>query len=157
MTMAQESLAEALRLYRQSADANGRAWATHNLGHIAVDAGDYDRAATVLLEALREWHRGRQIGEVASSIAGLASVAVHLGELTLAAQHCGSVDSMLAAARTVLSPVDDQTYRRNVAILKAQIGEDAYDAARLEAMRLTVDEVVSQAIQVWSAQDDGQP
>jgi non-specific serine/threonine protein kinase len=148
---AREGFTEALRLYQHSADANGLAWATHNLGHLAVDVGDYERAGALFLEALRERHRRRQIGDVASSLAALASVATQLGEFSLAAQHCGSVDGLLATSRAVLSPVDDRTYRRDVTNLKAEMGEEVFSAAQLEGMRLTVDEAVSQAIEVWSA------
>jgi hypothetical protein len=148
---ARENFTEALALFRQSADANGLAWATHNLGHIAVITGDHESAVALFLEALRERHRRQQIGDVASTLAGLASVAIHLGNVRLASQHCGSVDGLLATSRTVLSPVDDRTYRRDVANLKAELGEESYGAGHQEGMTLTCDEAVSHAIEVWSA------
>jgi non-specific serine/threonine protein kinase len=148
---ARENFTEAVTLYLQSGDANGLAWAKHNLGYLAVDAGDYESAATLFVEALRERHRRQQVGDVASTLAGLARVATHLGKVRLAAQHCGTVDGLLATSRTVLSPVDDRTYRQDVANLKAEMGEESYGAGHQEGMTLTFDEAVSHAIEVWSA------
>jgi tetratricopeptide (TPR) repeat protein len=147
---ARENFTEAVALYQQSGDANGRAWATHNLGHLAVTTGEYERAAALFVAALRERHRRQQMGDIASTLAGLASVATHLGKLRLAAQHCGSVEGLLVTARAVLSPVDELTYRRDTDHLKAALGADVFHVAQVAGARLTVEEAVAQALAVWS-------
>jgi predicted ATPase/DNA-binding XRE family transcriptional regulator len=147
---ARQNFTDGLALYQQRTDPSGAAWANHNLGHLALRAGDRQAAAALFIEALQERATRHQVWGVAASLAGLASVAAQLGKLQLAAQHCGSVEGMLATSRTVLSPVDDSTYHRDVANLKAEMGEEAFAAARLEGMRLTVDEAVSRAFDAWT-------
>jgi len=148
---AREDFTEALALYRQTADTAGASWAMHNLGHVALRTENSQEAVAVFVEALRERSTRRQIGDAAASLAGLASVAAHLDKLGLAARHFGSVDGLLSASHTVLTPVDDLVYRRDVAKVKARMGEKAYSAAWSLGKALTLDEAVSEAVQVWSA------
>jgi predicted ATPase/DNA-binding XRE family transcriptional regulator len=151
---ARENFTEALALYRQTTDFSGVAWATHNLGHLALRGGQCQRGAALFVEALRERYRRHQIGDVASSLAGLASVAAQLGKSGLAARHFGSVDGLLTTFHMVLTPVDELTYRRDVAKVKIELGENAYDSAWSEGNGLTYDEAVSDAIEVWSEPGD---
>jgi tetratricopeptide (TPR) repeat protein len=148
---AREDFTEALALYRQTTDTSGASWAMHNLGHVALRTENSQEAVALFVEALRERSTRRQIGDAASSLAGLASVAAQLGNLGLAARHFGSVDGLLSASHTVLAPVDDLVYRRDVAKVKARMGEKAYSAAWSVGKALTLDEAVSEAVQVWSA------
>ncbi len=151
---ARENFTEGLALYRQTTDSSGAAWATHNLGHLMLRTEDCQTGAALFVEALRERHRRHQVGDVASTLAGLASVAAQLGKLGLAARHFGSVDGLLTTSHTVLTPVDDVTYRRDVTKVKIEMGEKAYDSAWSEGTGLTYDEAVSDAIEVWSEPGD---
>jgi predicted ATPase/DNA-binding XRE family transcriptional regulator len=151
---ARESFTAGLALYRQTTDSSGVAWATHNLGHLELQAGDCQTGAALFVEALRERYRLRQVGDIVSTLAGLASVAAQLGELSLAARHLGSVDGLLTTSRTVLTPVDDLTYRRDAATVKVEMGKQAYDSAWSEGRGLTFDEIVSNAIKIWSEPGD---
>jgi tetratricopeptide (TPR) repeat protein len=147
---ARENFTEGLALYRQTTDSSGVAWATHNLGHLALRAGDCQMGAVLFIQALRERYRRHQLGDVASSLAGLASVAAQLGKSSLAARHIGSVNGLLTTSHTVLTPVDDLTYRRDEAKLKVEMGVKAYSSAWSEGKRLAFDEAVSQAIGLWA-------
>jgi hypothetical protein len=74
-----------------------------------------------------------------------------LGKSGLAARHFGSVDGLLTTSHTVLTPVDEVTYRRDVAMVKIEMGEKAYDSAWSGGKGLTYDEAVSE---VWSEPGD---
>ena len=69
--------AEALALFRQCGDGQRASYCLHNMGNIARDAGDHDRAETLLRESLALadevgdlWHRAyclRSLGDVAEA------------------------------------------------------------------------------------------
>jgi tetratricopeptide (TPR) repeat protein len=148
---ARANFTEGLALYQQRTDFSGAAWASHNLGHLALRAGDHQAAAALFIEALQERATLHQVWGAAASLAGLASVAAHLHKFGLAARHFGSVDGLLSASHTVLAPVDDLVYRRDVVKVKARMGEKACSAAWSVGEALTLDEAVSEAVQVWLA------
>lgn len=106
-----------------------RAWALHNLGHVALAAGDLPTAAARFRESMVLRQPLGASVSAAGTLAGLAGVALRQGDLIAAAWLFGSVDAMLSDTRTVLPPGDEQVRRRDDAALRGRLADADYAAA----------------------------
>jgi tetratricopeptide (TPR) repeat protein len=94
------------------------AWALHNLGHVALQSGDFFTAKTRFHDSLRLRLRLGPSGDVAAGLGGMASVALREGAVDEAARLFGEVDSMLESTHSVLPPADELVRRADVARLR---------------------------------------
>ncbi len=75
LTLAQRRLEQSLALWRRAADRRGAARALQELGSIAVEQGDYTRAAELLTEALNQAYALDDAWLIAISLSKLADLA----------------------------------------------------------------------------------
>ncbi len=138
---------EALALFRGlSADA-GIAWSLHNLGQIAALRTDAaPRAASLFAEALTIRHRHQYAHGIASELAAIAGLHGRAGEYERAARLLGATEALLERASTVLTPVDQAAFERDVAAARAQLDESAFDASWAAGRALSVDQAVAEAL-----------
>lgn len=88
--------------------------ALHNLGEVAHDLGDADRAAALFGEGLT---LGRAMGDketMASCLEGCAHVAVAQGQPGRATHLLGAADALRAATGVPFPPTDQAGYDRTV-------------------------------------------
>jgi len=109
-------------------------WALHNLGHIALDAGDLWTAATRFRESIALRRRGGPTLNYAAGLAGLAAVAFRSGALVDAARLYGAVASMLDTTHTVLAPADEHVRSADLAAVHAVLDRQG-EVAALEGGR----------------------
>ena len=105
------------------------AWALHNLGHVALQSDDRSTAAARFRESLLLRWRSGPGADVAAGLAGMASVALHDGELTEALRLFGAVDRTLETAHRVLSPADERVRREDLTAIHLRLDSRAIDAA----------------------------
>jgi hypothetical protein len=60
----------------------------------------------------------------------------------------GAVDALLAAAGARLEPADQPEFDRNVAMLHARLGQEAFEAAWAEGQRMRLERAVEYALTV---------
>jgi predicted ATPase/DNA-binding CsgD family transcriptional regulator len=107
-------------------------WSLHNLGHVDLHSGDLGAAAGRFRESLLlRWRLGPG-AELATSVAGMASVALREGQLTEAVRLLGAVDGMLELTGFVLPPADELVRRADLAAIHSRLDDPAFDAAFAE-------------------------
>jgi DNA-binding CsgD family transcriptional regulator len=125
------------------------AWPTalnqSQLGELATDRGELDRAEALGREGLR---RAWAIGErryLAGALAGLARTAAARGDPARAARLYGAVDAVLEATGANLPMTAVLGYERARAAVRAALGEPAFAAARAGGRALPLPEAVAEA------------
>ena len=132
---------EALRDGRGFDDAPLISWSLHNLGHVALQAGDLPLAAARLNESLTLRRRGGPPIDLASSFAAFASLAMRAGSPGDAALLFAAADAMLATVQGVLAPADVQVRSADIAVVRAQLGDTAFTAASAEGREASLEAV----------------
>ena len=127
-----QSFEEALATGRELDDGMILGWSLHNLGHVALHSGDVAAAAARLRERLvLRWRLGPG-SEVAAGLAGMAGVALCVGQGTQAVRLFGAAEAMLESTGFVLPPADEQVRRVDLAAIRLQLDEGAFVAAFAE-------------------------
>jgi predicted ATPase/DNA-binding CsgD family transcriptional regulator len=113
----QKAAEEALSIWRELGQAgqSGAASMLNALGDIATEAGDYDRAAVLLQEAMQLFREVNDIGGISQTHMELGWAAMRSGDYPLAASH---LEDYLALARQVGDPTQ-------VALALSGLGEVA--------------------------------
>lgn len=136
---------QALATGRALADDMIVAWSLHNLGHIAIRAGDRQEAAARFHESLLlRWRLGPGV-DVAASLAGVAGVALRDDQLTSSLRLFGAVDHMLESTQNVLPPADELVRRNDLAGIRQRLADDALNATFREGQAARFDDLEEMA------------
>lgn len=104
----------------------------HNLGYIALRAGNGRRARATFREALQQFRdQGDQRG-IADCLDGMAGVLVVMGQAERAAELFGAAEALRERVGTVVWPANLADYQRSIAVLR-----DSLDAGTLDRAWLT--------------------
>jgi hypothetical protein len=163
--LAEELVADALHHARELGHPIGIPLSLVVLGHIALDQGEVDRAATRIgesLEYLRDigerWGTtGRLKGVAAVAAApwgipacleGLGGVAGARGEAARAVRLFGATAVLRELVGYAREPVDQPGFARWSAPVRATLGEEAFAAAWAEGEAMTLDDAVAEALAI---------
>jgi predicted ATPase/DNA-binding SARP family transcriptional activator len=137
---------ESRALYAQLRDKRGESWALHNLAMIARQSGDL--ASGYILEeqslALRSELGDRQ--GIATCLTGFAEQARAEGQPERAARLLGAMEAVSGAIGHALTRHERALYEREVAAVRAALGEEGIAAARAAGRALTVEQAVAEAL-----------
>jgi DNA-binding NarL/FixJ family response regulator len=119
------------------------------LGHLALEEGDPQRAASLFEASLRPL---REMGSprgtvVALGLAGVAGVAAAGGQPGRAARLLGAADALLTAAGIRRDPLRQYEYDRYAAAARAQLDQQAYTVALAEGRAMTLDAALAYALE----------
>jgi len=118
-----------------------------NLGHVAVNQGDYPAARALLDESLTI---RRELGDrfgIPYSLDGLAALVASLCEPLRAARIWGAAERLRAEIGTPLLAWERAGYDRSVAAARIASGDDiAFDSAWQEGRGLTLDGAIDIAL-----------
>ena len=118
----------------------------YHLGLVALMQGDRARAATLLRESLQQRvAQGNTLG-VARCLEGLAGVALVSGQHERAARLFGAAEALRAVAGTPQWPIDQPGHARDVAAVRAMLGEDAFAAAWAGGRAMTAEQAAEFAL-----------
>jgi non-specific serine/threonine protein kinase len=121
-------LTEALGRHRDLADNYGVAISLNALGLVACDQGDYRRAIDSFRESLGAW---RTIGTeevLADWLAGVATLAVALGQGEWAVRLFARADALADALGYAFTPPERQRHERAAMTSRQALGDTAFDA-----------------------------
>ena len=85
-------------------------------------------------------------GRTLNCIAGLAGVAGALGQLQRASRLFGAVATHSERLQYRLDPADQIEFDRNVAAVRAQLTDDAFNAAWAEGRAMTLEQAIAFAL-----------
>jgi len=117
----------------------------HNLGYVALAAGEPAQAAACFTRAMARFRRSGDRRGAAECVIGLAAVRASAGHLRDAARLFGAGVAALEALGSALFPANLTDYERWVAVARAGLDSDTYGAAWAEGRALSLEQAVAHA------------
>ena len=136
---------EGMTICREVGDKRALGWALYVLGRMARYQEDYGRARVLLGESLSVF---REVGELVGTAHTLElwpHLALNSTEPARAARLFGAAEALRQIMGAPLPPSDRAEYERNVAAVRAQLGEEMFAAAWAEGRAMTMEQAVEYA------------
>lgn len=124
----------------------GIAWSLYHLGSVARHQGDYEKAAVLLEESLAVFRDLGQKSAVADLIDRLGGIAAAQGVPTQAARLLGAADALRQAISSRLTSSVRADYERDVAAVRAALGNEAFAAAWADGRAMTLEQAIEHAL-----------
>lgn len=138
---------EVLPILQELGDEQGTAFSLAGLGTVGVEQGDISRGQQLLAQSMRIFRRLGKPRDMLFALYGLADVASHSKAFDRAARVLGGAERIRAEAGAVLSPYEQHRYERQVAGVRAGLGDDtSFDRAWQEGRAMTVEETIDYAL-----------
>jgi predicted ATPase/DNA-binding CsgD family transcriptional regulator len=141
-------LEEGLGLFKEMGDPYGTAICCGTLGFVALHQDDVDQADAWFEEALISLRELRDRVGILHCLIGAASVNGLRGAPDRAARLLGAAEALGEAATVPLLPAIEARYKyeRDVAAVRSQLGEKAFEAAWAEGRAMTPEEAIEYAL-----------
>jgi len=140
---AKELLEESLAIKREIGDKWGIGVSLGTLGWIALRQADYGLATAILGESLQVRHEIGDKGGMAWCLERLAQVALENGQPEQATRIFGAAAALRASIGSVIDPVDQPAYERQLSDLGDELGLTVYTAAWDEGQAMTLEQAVA--------------
>ena len=114
---------------------------------IAMRQFDWSSAVKRLKESIQVRKEIGDRGGIAFCLERLAEVAIGKHQAENAARIFGAAESIRASLRSKIDPVDQPEYERNLASLRAELGEGRFNAAWEEGQKMTLEQAVDYALE----------
>jgi predicted ATPase/transcriptional regulator with XRE-family HTH domain len=124
------------------------------VGLVALDRGQYDRAEVPFTESLRIARTAVMGWIIGTLLEGLAGVAVGRGQPECAARLFGAADAIRTQIGTPIRPVNRPRYERDVAAVRAALGEEQFKALWDEGRAMTQEQAIAFALDELPSTDD---
>jgi predicted ATPase/DNA-binding SARP family transcriptional activator len=139
-------LEQELELQRENGDTRRVALALANLGLVAYEQGNYELALARDRESLAIRRTlGAKRGFV-YSLEGLAMVYRALGRPELAARLWGAAQALRDTVGSPTPPNEQARYRREMDMLRAQLGDDGFERSYTRGRNMQVEQAVAEAL-----------
>jgi DNA-binding CsgD family transcriptional regulator len=142
---ARSAYEESLAIAERTGDTRRQYYALFNLAFVAQHEGDHQEAIRLLLRSLALCLEIGVQTDVAQELLAFAGSLGALGEPGRAARLFGAAYTYLERSSTLIDPSDQPEHDRNIAFVRAQLGEAAFDAAWAEGQEMTLDQAVAHA------------
>jgi len=136
---------ETLEIFRELGDKVGASISLHRLGRLAFARGQYEAAATFYRQSLELAQAVGNKALMAFSIGGLGGVAAEYGRPHVAARLFGAAQAMLD---TVSSNLESTGVAKPVPVVRALLGETAWDTEWAAGQALPLETAVGEALGV---------
>jgi predicted ATPase/class 3 adenylate cyclase len=140
-------LDESLALGRELGNLLIVSAALANQGLVALAAGDAERAAALCIEGLSLSHELGDKRTTVECLHALAGIAAVQGEPLRAALLSGAAESLHAAIKAPPSPAERTVGERFLAIARAAVDAESFEAACAQGRRMNYDAVVAYALE----------
>jgi hypothetical protein len=143
---ARSLLEESLALWREIGHRYLQCFPLMHLGHVACHEGNQEEATALLREALAI---SREVGEkrvIVECLERLAEVARTQRQADRASRLLGAAAALRATIGYPVAPYEQEEYAREIATLRAALGEPAFAAAWESGRALTWQEATGYAL-----------
>ena len=138
---------EGLAIFRELGDKHGIAGNTLNLANLALDQGDFSVAVPLLRESLPTFQEmGVKLG-IAECLKSFGMLAAGTERPSRAARLLGAAEALSGAIGAPLSPEEREEANRDLAALRATLGEAAFDCAWAAGRALTWEQAIEYALE----------
>jgi len=142
---ARSAYEESLAIAERTGDTRRQYYVLFNLSFVAQHEGNHQEAVRVLRRSLALCQELGVPTDVAQELLALAGSLGALGELVRAAHLFGAAYGFLQRSGTLIDPGDLPEHDRNIAFVRAELGEATYEVAWAEGQAMTLDEAVAYA------------
>ena len=142
---------ESITLCREVGDKRMIAYSLIVLGFVMRQQGDYERAQALSQEGLAlHYEMGNKRG-IAYGLAKLAQVTVALEQPERTARLFGAEEVLRQTMGTPVYPYERDEYDRSLAAVRAELGEEAFEAAWAEGRKMTIEQAIDYALKIDDA------
>ncbi len=145
--LAARLIKESLELRRQLGNKWGIGVSLGMLGWVAICGRNWDRAVVRLEESLEIRREIGDLGGCAWCLERLAEVASAQGQAEKAVRLIGAGAELRASISSVIDLVDQPMYEGLVRSLRAELGEEQFEAAWNEGRTLTLEQACAYALE----------
>jgi tetratricopeptide (TPR) repeat protein len=144
---------ESMALFKEAGSPSDIIRSTHNLGYVAFHQDDYRRAGHLFKESLVLFREQLNTRGMAECLVGLAGViaseeGTEPGLAALkAARLLAVAKAYFASISAAMWPADRLEYERNVASVRARLGEEAFNRAWEEGRTMNMEQAVEYALE----------
>ena len=138
---------EALALRLELGDKRGSAVALSNLGDAALAQGDTEQAAACYQESLELNRRIQYMPGIVYCLFGFAGMSALHGWPERAARLAGAGAALCAAIGLDLPDLSAAAYERNIAVARAQLGEEVLAAAWAAGQAMSLEQAIAEALE----------
>jgi predicted ATPase/DNA-binding XRE family transcriptional regulator len=139
-------LEESLALFKDLGDSRGVAEVLLELGRVARAQGNYMRSLKLCRESLVLSQKLGDKSYIAFCLTALAGVIQATGDARRAARLFGAAQGLLESLGAVLDPSGSLEYSNDLAAVRNQLGESAFEEARAAGGAMTVEQAVAYAL-----------
>ena len=143
LTAATVHFERSLDILRALGDTANVARALYNLGAVAVEQGRFDDARALLGESIDSAQRIGDSEDIAWCVSALAAVAAGLQQPAHGARMLGFTDALLTRIGATMKPFEENLHLRTRELLRAALGDEAFESALSEGARLQPPAVAS--------------
>ncbi|HEY8746120.1 MAG TPA: tetratricopeptide repeat protein, partial [Chloroflexota bacterium] len=147
---------QSLALYEESHEQKAQAVLRHNLGYIAQHQRDYAGATALFSDALALYREYEDRRLLVICLAALAAVAT-IGRPERAARLFAAAEAHLEAMDTRMQPPDLAQHQRNVADVRAALGEQAFQQAWEEGRTMSLEQALAYVQEMAPAASTAEP
>jgi len=140
---ATQLMEESLELRRQLGNKWGVGVSLGMLGWVAMRERDWDRAITRLGESLEVRQDIGDKGGIAWCLERLAGIAMVQGQAEKAVRMFGAAAMLRSSIGSVIDPVDQASYKKNLDSLRVKLGRGRYKASWDEGRAMTMEQAVT--------------
>ncbi len=140
-------LEESLALFKDLGDSRGVAEVLLELGRVARAQGNYMRSLKLCRESLVLSHKLGDKSYIAFCLTALAGVIQATEDARRAARLFGAAQGLLESLGAVLDPSGSLEYSNDLAAVRNQLGESAFEEARAAGGAMTVEQAVAYALE----------
>lgn len=126
---ATQLMEESLEVRRKLGNKWGIGVSLGMLGWVAMRERDWDRAVTMLRESLKMRQEIGDKGGSAWCLERLAGIALAQGKMEKAVRIFGAAAALRSSIASVIDPVDQANYKRNINSLRAKLGGQRFKVA----------------------------
>jgi non-specific serine/threonine protein kinase len=150
---ARSAYEESLAIAERTGDARRLYYVLFNLAFVAQHEGNHQEAIRMIRRSLALCQDLGMPTDVAQELLALAGSLGALGEPVSAAHLFGAAYTFLQRSGVLIDPSDQPEHDRNIAIVRGQLDEAAFEAAWAEGQAMTFDQAVAYAQTVFDSDD----
>lgn len=142
---ARSAYEESLAIAERTGDTRRQYYVLFNLAFVAQHEGNHQEAIRVLRRSLALCQDIGVATDVAQELLALAGSLGALGQPAKAARLFGAAYTFLQRSSALIDPSDQPEHDRNIARVRDQLGERAFEAAWAEGSNMSLDQAVAHA------------
>jgi len=138
---------ESLKIAREIGDQIRESIQLSNLGGLALAEGDYETAVSLYTQRLSWARQHGNTAQILSGFANLSGVLRLLRKPQRAAQLMGAMDVLSDNFGVKLQPSEQSEFNRYVALVREQLGAEAFETLRREGRAMTLEQAIAYALE----------